>query len=79
MKYFFKAMKYIFKTLKSVEVLELSETVPNKAIDLVFANFHSHFSSITFFSIGSNRNKRICMLKHEKAFSIPVLVCRYLI
>lgn len=72
-------MKYFFKTIKSVEMLDPSETEPNKDIELVLANFCNHFSSIAFFSVGSNRNKRIYMLKHEKAFSVPVLVCYYLI
>lgn len=72
-------MKHFFKPKKSVEMLEPSETGPKKVIDLVLANFHSHFSSITFFGVGSNTNRIICMLKQETAFTAPVLVCHYLI
>lgn len=71
-------MKSFFKQVKSAVVLDLSVTGPNKAFDLLLANFHSHYSDITFFSVGGSRNNRICILKHEKAFNIPVLVCHYL-
>ena len=65
--------------MKSLEMFDPSETRANKAVDPVFANFRSHFIIITFFSVGSKRNKRICMLNHEEAFSTPGLVSHSLI
>lgn len=41
-------MKYFFKTIKSVEMLDPSETEPNKDIELVLANFYNHFKQYRF-------------------------------